>query len=88
MGKERKYNQRKLSESIENFIEERQSTLKWFQSLSFPNWDSMATIPSGGKIVEISARRILELWVGNELLMISEIINRMIGFFERKPMEV
>ena len=48
----------------------------------------MATIPSGGKIVEISARRILELWVGNELLMISEIINRMIGFFERKPMEV
>lgn len=86
--KKRKYNQRKLSESIENFIEERQSTLKWFQSLSFPNWDSMATIPSGGKIVEISARRILELWVGNELLMISEIINRMIGFFERKPMEV
>jgi hypothetical protein len=41
----RKYNERDLSESLNNFLAERQKSLEWLKGLTAPNWEAVYVTP-------------------------------------------
>jgi hypothetical protein len=66
---ERAYNQRKLGESIDNFMQERQQSLDWLKSVK-ADWDSTYTAPWGS----IRAGDFLVAWVAHDLLHLRQLV--------------
>jgi hypothetical protein len=67
---ERGYNGRNLSESLANFLAEREKSLNWLKSLTNPDWDAIHTTPWG----EISAGNLMASWVAHDLLHIRQLV--------------
>ncbi|MGC9348433.1 MAG: DinB family protein [Anaerolineae bacterium] len=44
---ERRYNERELDASLENFLEERRASLAWLEGLDSPDWDAAVEAPWG-----------------------------------------
>ena len=67
---ERGYNQRDLTTSLNNFIEERKTSLDWLKGLKNPNWEARYTNPLGS----MQAGDMLSAWVAHDLLHIRQLV--------------
>ncbi|MCJ7624175.1 MAG: DinB family protein [Anaerolineaceae bacterium] len=67
---ERKYNQRDLSQSTTNFLQEREKSLVWLKALSTPNWGVIVAAPFG----QIAAGDMFAAWVAHDLLHIRQLV--------------
>jgi hypothetical protein len=66
---ERKYNERKLGESVERFLEERSKSVKWLRGLRKPDWESVIGRPRG----VLRAGDILASWVAHDFLHLRQL---------------
>lgn len=67
---ERKYNERDLGQSLENFLDERTVSLEWLRTLDQPNWQNEHRIPEIGAL---RAGDILASWVAHDLLHLRQL---------------
>jgi hypothetical protein len=67
---ERQYNQRDLDESLQGFLDERQKSLEWLESLVAPDWDGEYSMPFGS----IRAGDMLAAWVTHDQLHMRQIV--------------
>lgn len=68
---ERRYNERDLSTSLQNFLDERQKSLAWLASLDNPNLDQTETHPIMG---EFHAGDMLASWVLHDVLHLRQLV--------------
>ena len=66
----RKYNERDLAETLENFVAERNQSLAWLRLLSAPNWDAEYATPFGS----IKAGDMLAAWVAHDNLHTRQLV--------------
>lgn len=69
-AREREYNKRPLADSLNDFLEERQASIDWLNSLDNPNWDLAGTHPLG---FSMAAGHLLAAWVAHDFLHIRQI---------------
>ena len=67
----RNYNERDLSESLADFLKEREISLEWLKSLKYPNWMNCYKHPEIG---DMSASKILYNWLAHDYLHLRQII--------------
>lgn len=67
---ERGYNQRDLTQSVQNFLEERRKSISWLQGLGKPDWQVSATVPFG----TFSAGDIFAAWVAHDILHMRQLV--------------
>ena len=67
---ERKYNERDLAASLENFRQERQNSLTWLTELSDADWEKGRQRPQAGVI---KAGDLLAAWVAHDHLHIRQL---------------
>jgi hypothetical protein len=66
----RKYNDRDLTESLADFLSERQQSLDWLEKLVIPNWESAAQAPWG----PIKAGDMFASWVIHDQWHIQQLV--------------
>jgi hypothetical protein len=67
---ERGYNQRELSQSVDDFLKERQKSLGWLKGLGSPDWQASVTAPFG----QFSAGDMFAAWVAHDLLHLRQLV--------------
>jgi hypothetical protein len=67
----RKYNERQLTSSLQNFLDERQKSLAWLPHLDEPNLEAFETHPTAGKF---HAGDMLAAWVAHDVLHLRQLI--------------
>ncbi|MBX2999903.1 MAG: DinB family protein [Caldilineaceae bacterium] len=67
---ERRYNERDLAESTQNFLNRRQESLAWLRALSDPDWDAIYSAPFG----EIRAGDLFASWVAHDILHMRQLV--------------
>ncbi len=67
----RKYNERELASSLQNFLDERQKSLAWLAGLDQPNLEAFETHPVAGKF---HAGDMLAAWVAHDLLHLRQLV--------------
>ena len=67
---ERRYNEQELKNSLQNFMEERQTSLTWLHSLNAPNWDASVKNDIG----EMHAGDMFAAWVVHDQWHIQQLI--------------
>lgn len=77
---ERQYNQRELTESLQGFLDERQKSMEWLESLSDPDWEKVYKAPFG----EIRAGDMLAAWVTHDQLHMRQIVEIQRAYVEVK----
>lgn len=77
---ENNYNERDISESIKNFLSERENSIKWLDEIVDPDWE-IEYNASWGKI---KAGDMFAAWICHDLLHIKQIINTKRLFYESK----
>lgn len=66
----RKYNERDLGESLNNFLTERDNSLAWLRNLSAPNFEAVYTSPFGS----MSAGDMFAAMVSHDLLHLRQLV--------------
>jgi len=69
--KERNYIEQNYVETLDKFLNERQQSIDWLQSLKNPKWNNTHLHP---KIGEISGKMFLANWLAHDYLHIRQII--------------
>ncbi len=67
---ERKYMERNFQEMVSKFLEEREQSTEWLQSLSSPQWKNVHHHPKGG---ELSVEMFLSNWLAHDYLHFRQI---------------
>ncbi len=67
---ERQYNQRQLQESLDNFLRERQASIRWLSGLTSPDWEATYVAPFG----KIKAGDMFSAWVAHDLLHMRQLV--------------
>jgi uncharacterized damage-inducible protein DinB len=67
---QRNYNDRKLRQSLQNFFEEREESLRWLHQLNSPDWQATYRHPKMGPM---SAELILANWLAHDLFHIRQV---------------
>jgi len=67
---QRKYNERNLSQSLQNFFDEREKSLLWLNQLGSPDWQASHRHPQMGPM---SAELILANWLAHDLFHIRQV---------------
>ena len=67
---ERQYNQRELQESLDNFLRERQASIRWLNRLTSPYWEATYEAPFG----KIKAGDMFAAWVAHDLLHMRQLV--------------
>jgi hypothetical protein len=67
---ERKYNQGDLYGTLNHYVDLRNSSLAWLESLENPDWDTVAEAPFG----PISAGDMFVSWVTHDLLHLRQLV--------------
>lgn len=67
---QRKYNERDLTKSLDEFVAERQRSLAWLRGLTVPSWDAAYQAPFG----PIKAGDILAAWVAHDNLHTRQLV--------------
>jgi len=67
---ERQYNQRQLQESLDNFLRERQASIRWLSGLTSPDWEATYAAPFG----KIKAGDMFSSWVAHDLLHMRQLV--------------
>ena len=65
----RAYNQRNLTESLQNFLHERQQSVAWLTGLVAPDWKKKYTRPQ----FEINAGSLLASWLAHDFLHLRQL---------------
>ena len=68
---ERRYNEREIRDSLSDFLDEREKSLKWLRELGSIKFDSTCEAPWGGKI---SSGDMFAAWVAHDLLHMRQLI--------------
>jgi hypothetical protein len=68
---ERRYNQRDLNASLDNFLKERDKSLAWLKGLTDLNWENAYEHPSAGTI---TAGDMLAAWAAHDLLHARQLV--------------
>ena len=66
----RGYSQRELAPSVQNWLDERRSSLAWLRSLGVADWEARYTAPFG----VMSAGDLLASWVAHDLLHMRQLV--------------
>lgn len=66
----RNYNQRELATSLQNFVQERQQSVAWLQTLTVPDWKKMLKHPR----FAISAGTLLHSWLAHDYLHLRQLV--------------
>jgi hypothetical protein len=66
----RKYNERNLAESLDNFLAERRKSLDWLKGLTAPNWDAEYET----KFRRMKAGDMLGSWVAHDNLHTRQLV--------------
>lgn len=66
----RRYNERHLAESVQNFKQERAQSLIWLRELKGANWETTYTAPFG----PIRAGDLLAAWVAHDILHLRQLV--------------
>jgi hypothetical protein len=77
---ERKYNEEDLFESLNRYMELRNDSLEWLDSLDNPKWNTAYEAPFG----EIRAGDIFVSWVSHDLLHIRQLVELQRFYLERQ----
>ncbi len=67
----RRYNERELARSLQNFLDERQKSLDWLASLEDLNLETFETHPVAGKFY---AGDMLAAWVAHDVLHLRQLV--------------
>jgi hypothetical protein len=67
---EKAYNSRDLPASLQNFLAEREKSIRWLSNLEQPDWQASATTPWGR---EMQAGEMFASWVAHDLLHIRQL---------------
>ncbi|KAA3648728.1 MAG: DinB family protein [Chloroflexi bacterium] len=67
---ERKYNERDLTKSLENFLDERRKSLDWLEALGEPDWDTLYKSEFG----EMKAGDMFSAWVTHDQLHMRQLV--------------
>ena len=67
---DRKYNDRNLQESLDDFMSERRASLEWLEKLGEPEWDAPYMMPFGS----IQAGDMFASWVAHDLLHMRQLV--------------
>jgi len=67
---ERRYNQRDLETSLNNWLEERQRSVSWLNGLSAPAWEARYEHPRAG---ELAAGDLLASWLAHDFLHLHQL---------------
>jgi hypothetical protein len=65
----RAYNDREVDMSLNNFLVERENSLRWLRELSQPNWENCNDGPNG----RLSAGDLLASWLAHDFLHIRQL---------------
>ncbi len=76
---QRKYAFEDFDVKLNNFVEEREASVKWLRSLKSPKWDNAFQHP---KIGAMSAQLVLENWLAHDLLHIRQILGLKYGYLK------
>lgn len=68
--KERRYNERDLAESLDNFLCARRESLAWLAGLDGPDWQTAYKAPFG----EITAGDMVASWLAHDLLHLRQLV--------------
>lgn len=79
---ERRYNQRDLEASFNDFLQERRYSLSWLKSLSSPAWETTYNHP---EIAQLSAKDLLASWVAHDFLHIRQLTELHWQYLSAKP---
>ena len=66
----RRYNERDLDESIENFLTTREDSLAWLRGLTAPDWEATYEAPFG----PMTAGDVMASWVVHDLLHMRQLV--------------
>ena len=66
---ERRYNERELGTSLQQFLAERENSLAWLRQLSNPRWENSNDGPNG----RLSAGDLLASWLAHDFLHIRQL---------------
>jgi len=66
----RRYNERDLEQSRDNFLDERRKSLAWLRGLSTPDWEATYAAPFG----PIRAGDLFAGWVAHDLLHLRQLV--------------
>jgi len=78
---ERKYNERELTISLQEFLSERQKSIAWLDTLENPNWENCYQHPVLG---QIKAGSLLGSWLAHDLLHIRQLTKLHFDYFKRR----
>lgn len=67
----RRYNERELEQSIQNFSVERKNSLEWLLTLHEPDFEASAETPWGGRI---AAGDLFAAWVAHDTLHMRQLV--------------
>ena len=67
---ERQYNQRELAASLTNFLQAREKSLGWLESLESPDWNAFYDAPFG----QIRAGDMLAAWAVHDVLHMRQLV--------------
>jgi DinB superfamily len=72
----RRYNERDLAQSLDEFLAERKHSLAWLKELSSPDWDRAATASFGplAEQISIKAGDMLASWVAHDNLHMRQLV--------------
>jgi uncharacterized damage-inducible protein DinB len=65
----RRYNDREIDTALNNFLMERETSLRWLRELSEPNWENYNQGPNG----RLSAGDLLASWLAHDFLHIRQL---------------
>lgn len=66
----RRYNERQLEPSLQNFLEERKASLAWLRNLSSPDWNAAYETKFG----RMTAGDMLASWAAHDLLHMRQLV--------------
>ena len=67
---ERRYNQRDLAPSVDDFLQARDRSISWLRELPSPDWQAAVTAPFG----QITAGDVFASWVAHDLMHIRQLV--------------
>ena len=82
---ERKYNERNLRRSLQNFFDEREKSLLWLNQLGSPDWQASHRHPQMGPM---SAELILANWLAHDLFHIRQVTDLHFAYLTEQVMPV
>lgn len=81
---EREYIKQNFSDKLDNFLKEREKSIKWLQSLQSPKWDNYYNHPKFGKM---TAKMFLSNWLAHDYLHIRQILKLKFDYLSHQTNE-